>query len=377
MRRLARVGLLFFILAGIFSASAHQLSNTYLILEVTNGEIAGRWEIAMKDLLHAQGAAAYEAAMTNTEPSDPKVALERAGVLSHLKLRVDGAAAGLKPVDYSTEMFPDGAFAVVYFQTATPTNAKALEVEYSLFFDIDPSHRGLLKLLAGEKTMSAVFDPAHAKQTFTLGKPDGAGNFLGFIRLGVFHIWTGIDHILFLLALLFPSVLRWQNGKWEVSTTFRACFVNVLKVVTAFTLAHSITLSLAAFKVVELDSRLVETTIAVSVALAALNNIFAVLPDFGWVIAFCFGFVHGFGFATVLGELGLEHRQLVAPLVGFNLGVELGQLAIVGLFLPFAFKLRPTRFYKVGVLRLGSLVIVALAGIWAWERMFGRKLLPF
>src|SRR5438552_1385597 len=151
---------------------------------------------------------------------------------------------------------------------------------------------------------------------------------------------------------------------------FRSALISVFKIVTAFTLAHSVTLSLAALKIVHLNSRLVEVIIALSVAFAALNNIFAVLPDFGWVIAFSFGFIHGFGFANVLADLGLERGNLAAPLIGFNSGVELGQLAVVGIFLPLAFKLRSLRFYRVGVFKFGSLFITALAAIWAWERMF-------
>ncbi len=182
---------------------------------------------------------------------------------------------------------------------------------------------------------------------------------------------------MFLLALLLPSVLRWQPRGWEANPSFRASFVCVLKIVTAFTLAHSVTLSLAALKIVHLNSRLVETVIALSVAFAASNNVFALWPDFGWVIAFVFGFIHGFGFANVLTDLGLERGSLAAPLIGFNTGVELGQLGIVALFLPLAFKFRGLQFYRVGVFKFGSLLITALAGIWAWERMFDLKLLPF
>ena len=117
--------------------------------------------------------------------------------------------------------------------------------------------------------------------------------------------------------------------------------------------------------------------IALSVAFAALNNVFALLPDFGWIIAFSFGFIHGFGFANVLSDLGLERGNLAAPLIGFNTGVELGQLVIVALFLPLAFKLRSFTLYRVGVFKFGSLLITALAAVWACERAFDWKLLPF
>jgi hypothetical protein len=169
-------------------------------------------------------------------------------------------------------------------------------------------------------------------------------------------------------------------------------------VVTAFTLAHSITLSLAALQVISLPSRLVESAIALSVVIAALNNLrgtrwsslaaasgaraaTGASPSSGgpaidrvqsrlWVLAFCFGLIHGFGFASVLSDLGLPQGALVLALVGFNLGVEIGQLAIVAVFLPLAFAMRGTRFYQLGVLKIGSLVVAALASWWLAQRLF-------
>jgi hypothetical protein len=144
----------------------------------------------------------------------------------------------------------------------------------------------------------------------------------------------------------------------------------VLKVVTAFTLAHSITLTLAALGVVSLPSRVVESVIAASVVLAALDNLWGRLERRRWAMAFAFGLVHGFGFASVLADLGLPQDALVLALVGFNVGVELGQLAIVLVFLPVAFALRATAFYQVGVLKGGSIVIALLAAWWFAERAF-------
>ena len=117
----------------------------------------------------------------------------------------------------------------------------------------------------------------------------------------------------------------------------------MFKVVTAFTVAHSITLSLAALGVISLPSRLVESAIAASVVLAALNNVCPVVYGGRWIIAFCFGLIHGFGFASVLTDLGLPQDSLLLALVAFNLGVELGQLAIVAVFLPIAYALRGRR----------------------------------
>jgi len=158
---------------------------------------------------------------------------------------------------------------------------------------------------------------------------------------------------------------------------FRPALINVLKIVTAFTLAHSLTLSLATLGIVRLPPRLVESTIAASVILAALNNIRPVLGERGWIVAFCFGLVHGFGFANVLVDLGLARPTLALALIGFNLGVEIGQLAIVAAFLPLAFGLRGSWVYQRLTFRFGSAVIALLAATWMMERIFDFKWLPF
>jgi hypothetical protein len=184
------------------------------------------------------------------------------------------------------------------------------------------------------------------------------------------HIATGFDHILFLLSLLLPAVLVRDGRGWRSALSFRHAFVDVAKVVTAFTLAHSITLTLAALSIVVLPSRLVEAGIALSVVLASLNNLFPVVADGRWIAAFAFGLLHGFGFAGALHDLGLPAGSLALSLAGFNLGVEAGQLAIVMLFLPLAFALRSTWAYRRMVFAGGSAVIATVAAAWFVERAF-------
>ncbi len=261
---------------------------------------------------------------------------------------------------------------------ATPP--AALTISYSLFADIDPQHRGLLNLQAGGRTRSAVFGPEAATQTFDLQAVSRWRQFIDYAREGVWHIWIGFDHILFLLSLLLPAVLLWRGRQaehWQPAETFRQAFVDVFKIVTAFTLAHSITLSMATLGFVSLPSRWVESAIAASVVLAALNNVWPLFHRRRWMVAFAFGLIHGFGFASVLIDLGLPREALALALVGFNLGVEGGQLAIVAVFLPLAFALRRTAFYRRAVMVGGSLLIAALAGVWLVERAFEVKLLGF
>jgi hypothetical protein len=145
--------------------------------------------------------------------------------------------------------------------------------------------------------------------------------------------------------------------------------------VTAFTVAHSLTLSLAVFDVVSLPSRVVESAIALTIVLAAVNNLTPILRERLWIAAFGFGLIHGFGFAGALKDLGLPRDALAISLFGFNLGVEIGQLGIVLAFFPIAYAKRFTGFYRRGVVWVGSATIGALAAVWFIERALDLKLL--
>jgi len=227
------------------------------------------------------------------------------------------------------------------------------------------------------QSVTGIFSPEKAVQEFTLERPSKLRQFFDYGHEGVWHIWIGFDHILFLLALLLPAVVLRQDEKWQAVAAFKPAFWAVFKIVTAFTVAHSITLSLATLGVVSLPSRWVEATIAASVVIAAMNNVFPIFRERRWMMAFAFGLIHGFGFASVLRDLGLPQDALVLALVGFNLGVEAGQLVIVAAFLPVAYALRQTWFYQRLILLGGSFLIAAVASVWLVERVFDLKLLPF
>ncbi len=203
------------------------------------------------------------------------------------------------------------------------------------------------------------------------------------VREGVDHIAAGTDHILFLVSLLLVSV--WQRrdaplgrmpmGDWLPRERWRSALGEVLRLVTAFTVAHSLTLALAAFGVLSPPSRWVESLIALSVLAAALDNLWPILRAPRWAVVFGFGLVHGFGFAGAMQDLGLSASDLAWPLLGFNLGVELGQLMLVALVLPLGFLLRRTAFYRVGVVLPGSVAIAAMALVWLVERSTDRVIL--
>lgn len=186
---------------------------------------------------------------------------------------------------------------------------------------------------------------------------------------GIWHILIGLDHILFLVALILPAVLIRKDGEWEPVDSFRKALYTIVGIVTFFTLAHSVTLSLAALDVIRLPSRLVESVIAGSIAVAAWANLVPKLRIREAAIAFGFGLFHGFGFASVLSDIGLGREHLVLSLLGFNIGVELGQIVIICALFPVLFLLRRHRIYA-WILRYGSLVLIALALLWVVERVF-------
>jgi hypothetical protein len=355
-------------------AAAHKPSDSYLALSMQGEGVVGQWDIALRDLDYAIGLDAdADGAITWGE-----VKAKRAEIvgyaMSRLAVAADGSGCPTKVGDLLIDNHSDGAYVVLRFSAACPTSPSAFSVRYRLFFDLDPQHRGLLRLEAAGTTVAAVFAPATADQTFTLSSPRLFSQFLAYLGAGVTHIWTGYDHMLFLLSLLLPAVVARNNNRWTPSEGFRASFLEVVKVVSAFTLAHSITLGLATFGVVSLPARVSESAIAASVVLAALNNLVPVVGNGRWLVAFGFGLIHGFGFANVLADLGLTAGALALALVGFNLGVELGQIVIVGAFLPLAYFSRRTTFYRRFALMGGSSAIAAVAALWFVERAFDLKL---
>jgi HupE / UreJ protein len=359
------------------AASAHTQSTSYLTLVTTPTNLTGEWHLALRDLEDAVGLDANDDGVITWGELSAQKEVVSAYALSRLHIRGDGQMGTIHIDKLLVDNHSDGAYAVLRFEVGSLKSPTRLEFSYKALFDVDPKHRGLLRLEDNGITRLAVFDPASSSQTFDLTKPAQHSPFLTFLMEGVWHIWSGYDHILFLLALLLPGVLLRRDGQWQPVSAARPAFVNVLKIVTAFTVAHSITLSLSALGYVHLPTRLVESAIAASVVLAAFNNLVPFFAERGWMVAFGFGLLHGFGFANALRDLGLHSGQLAATLFGFNLGVELGQLAIVAVFLPLALSLRRLLFYQRFVLRLGSAAIIFVASSWLAERVFDFKWLPF
>ncbi len=218
--------------------------------------------------------------------------------------------------------------------------------------DGDSSSLGNKMLRPGDNVLELVIPSSRAT-----GPRPRVSSFPGFLKLGVEHIWTGYDHLMFLFALLL------------VCGTFKSA----VQVVTFFTIAHSLTLAFATLNLVRVDGRVVEPAIEASIVYVGVENIVCSEgPKGRWLITFLFGLIHGFGFATVLRDMGVASSTtgVTVPLVGFNLGVEAGQIAIAAILLPVIWRLRRHEIVVRRAVPLCSAVVAAIGGYWLVQRLF-------
>jgi hypothetical protein len=379
MSRLARL-----VLLGWFAvpqlALAHKPSDSYLMLtQPSSGtQIEGQWDIALRDLHHAIGLDSNDDGLITWGEIKAHAGPIQAYALS--RLQIEGLARGEREACSVTarsllvDAHVDGGYVVLPFAARCPFRPAQLALHYGLLFDLDPNHRGLLEIRAGGGSQAFVLSASAPVITLNLDSPDLGQQFLAFVKEGVWHIWKGYDHILFLLTLLLPAVVLYRDRQWRARESLEEALLDVLKIVTAFTAAHSLTLALAVNGWVQLPARIVESAIALTVILGALNNLLPVVRERRWVVAFLFGLVHGLGFAAVLSDLGLHGWTLAVALIGFNVGVEAGQLAVVVGFVPLAYAVRRTRFYRCALMPGGSGLIGVLALYWLAIRATGTAL---
>lgn len=358
-------------LAALAHAQPGLASESSLLMRVGQVSFHGEWRVPLRDLNTALALDTNDDAdIVWSEISHRRAEIEEY-LRSHLRVLADGSDPGVRfdKLSYGTQN--GEPFVLSDFTATAGAPIRILDVDYTLLFEQVPEHRGALKIVwQGSGSQSAVITAPGTANLFDRSLVR-ATPFAELLKSGVWHIWIGYDHVLFLLVLLIPAVFRRTATGREAAPDFGGSFARVVAIVSAFTVAHSITLSLAALHVIVLPSRLVESAIAVSVIIAALVNLLPRTAGASGVwVAFGFGLLHGFGFANVLSEVDAEGEPLWRTLLGFNLGVELGQLAIVAAFLPIAFLLRHTRFYRAGVLYGGSSAAALCALFWFWQRAF-------
>lgn len=356
---------------------AHKPSDSYLRVDGDADGFSAEWDIALRDLELLVGLDDDQDGQITWGEVKRNQSAITTHALSHLTVRTAGAPIQVVASEMQVTRHSDGVYAVLFLQGDASAGGGPLELDYDLLFDLDPTHRGLVLLRQDGQTSTTILSPDSSSVRLDAAAISPWQSFVEYVGEGVWHIWIGFDHILFLITLLLPAVLVWRDRAWSGVESLRPACSGVLRIVTMFTLAHSITLWLSVMEYVQLPSQWVEATIALSIIVTAMSNLFPSLPLSGWKVAFVFGLIHGFGFANVLIDLGLSSGSLAMALLGFNVGVELGQIAIVLAFMPFAYLLRGTGFYRWVVLRAGSVVIALIAAIWFYERVFNAEILGF
>ncbi len=363
----------------ISTASAHKASDAYLKLApASDGSTSLRVDVALRDL---------DAALDMDSDGDAalswgEVKAAWPAIDAYVQRNVQLADCRFERPQPALEKRADGVYAVLQYSGRCPLTAESA-IRYTLLDDIDPTHRGLASIeLPGAAPQLRVLDPRQP-----VGVPGGSASAadaasqpgadsLQFIREGIHHIVTGYDHVLFLLVLMLPAVMRRTSKGWQPVQRIGEAFWPILGIVTAFTVAHSITLALAALQLVSLPSKFIEPAIAVTIVLAAVDNLWPIFGGRRALVTFLFGLIHGFGFAGVLAELHLPALHFAWALLQFNVGLELGQIVIVLIAGALLFLARQYSLYGPVVIRAGSCVAMLIGVLWFIQRTADIQLLP-
>jgi hypothetical protein len=366
-------------------ASAHRGDQSYVYLDVGETSLSGRVEFPVLDIRTVFGVdlvplegEQFDAAMKGVAPRLQEYAQTIISIGAGgetYPLVFDGVEA---LSEYPEE--PDRNYIILPFTvdkdfTAVP---RTLDVTFEPFFD-EIQNRDALLLIANDWSAGVFENGEEVLQSFTpgnrtqaVGLDSGAWwkTVKASTRLGVDHIKTGPDHILFILVLLLPSVLLMGTTGWRAAPSFGSALWRIVKIATMFTVAHTITFSLAGLDILPLPpSKFVESIIAISIALAALHNLRPIARNKEWMIAFGFGLFHGMGFASLVEDLEVSRTTQLLSLLGRNIGIELGQVAVILLAFPTLYLLRRTTLYRP-VFVGGSVLLAVVSVGWMIERVF-------
>ena len=365
---------LFCLFAIVGPSLAHQTGNSYLTVSEANGRLQLEIDFIARDL----GNLLQAPDQANAPPPPPEKILLLQGPITtaiqkSLAIEIDDQLVPLEFLSQSVVLHNDGLYVRQRFSGSTlPEDARFIVVRYEFFTQNDKLGRAFFKLVIRNDEMSSVFDQTSAIQRFALGETKRWSTIGLFTNEGAKHIWEGTDHLLFLLSLLLPGLMLTirkpdLNGKLPANTRDAEKFA--LKVITAFTLSHSITLAFSVFGWVSLPDKLIESLIALSIMISAALNLQTRFHISHWKLAFLFGLIHGMGFANGLKELGLSSMYFLETLFAFNLGVELGQLsAVIVVAIPVLLLARKAESKKL-VLQYGSIGVLLTSIVWLVQRL--------
>ncbi len=343
------------------AAQAHQVNLSTARVELRPQRVVAV-DVALKgsDADRLAGTHVFDAQKDQVDPA--KVASSAAAIAAYVAAHIDVTGAdGTRCAIGAPEVVADGDGVIIRNTFSCRDVTGELVYHSTVLTATDSTARQVVLIGTGENALQALLDNTHTSVTVSTAAPPIRATMQRYLVTGIEHIFLGYDHVAFLIA-----IVLWAQRLWPV-----------IKIVTAFTLAHSVTLSLAALQIVVIPSAIVEPAIAASIVFVAVENFFSRNVDGRWRVTFAFGLIHGFGFASALGDFGLPTNAVVPSLAAFNVGVEIGQVAIVAIVVPAliavdrllaADRQKPAR--AAPLVYALSAAITVLGGYWFFSRVF-------
>jgi HupE / UreJ protein len=351
-----RLFLCLFLLLAPMSAMAHETTRSYLTVSRNQTTLTAELRVAFRDI---------EVAVWLDDNLDGQITWAETTarlpqIMAYVTAALQFEAGGACPLQVTGQGASNSggiAFLDLRFTGTCPAADAPLRATARLFADIDPDHRVFLTATTGAVAVTAMLGAAEPAITMDAASAGAIPTFLAYAQAGIAHLIGGADHIVFLFVLILPAVAMAASPRHAVR--------DVLLAATGFTIAHALTLTAATLEVLRPRSDVIELLVALSIIVTAADNIRPFLPAPRAVVAAFFGLIHGFGFATALAGFSLPSGTLAVALLGFNIGIEVAQIAIILLMMPALYVLRagPVQVW------LGSGAAILIALYWSGLRL--------
>lgn len=348
--------------------AAHEANDSFIKLSETNAGFQVTWEVSISDLDFLIGLDHdLDGNITRQDLASMKAAIEEA-MLPSLSVSAAGQQCRFENTEIKVAERASAPYLSLLFSANCPAGTNSVVVGYEFMFESDLSHKSIVQLSRPDQSSALVASPANRILAFDDPSASGWLRTSGdFYVSGINHIFEGYDHIAFLLVLIFGLLLTAHRQ----ATPGKSVLVEAIKTLTAFTVAHAVTITLAQLELVPIAGWIVESAIALSIIIAVIDSFWSFLGQRKWLIGFVFGLIHGVGFAGALGSVGLEGASLVAALVGFNAGIETGQLLLAGFTILLFWAARTKPRFQEHALVTGLSTAFLLGVYWFWERVSG------
>lgn len=356
-------------LAFTSSAYAHRPNDSRLMLDITKPEIQGELWLQINDLEWVLGLDQNQDKKISWREFKEQLPMIEAQFPLSILIDKSNENCFLKANLTDINSIAERSYARFSVQASCPSSAAPIHLKIGYLQQVDPQHQLFLSVKQGKDSRSLLLTPSQPEVTLT-DSVRVALTIQSFIQEGIRHIFTGYDHILFILTLLFSALIAVpaKQQKYRIKS--------LLWMISSFTVAHSITLIGSALNWFSLPSQWVESAIAATVIVSALNVFLRWANEKLWIVTFSFGLIHGMGFASALRELAIPEQNFVTSLLSFNVGVEIGQMILLAGSLPVLFCLAHIAFpFQQRAIRTGAGLITMMGFLWLIERVANIDLL--